>query len=163
MEITILITIFVLKLIDCSSGTLKNLYLIQKNYLISALLSALGSLVWYITVLLGVKANGAYSAIVIAIATFVGSYCTAIIFKSKQKEKVWTFNLTMASTKEAAELEKYCKEHSVQYAIVPCLNDRYYCKLFSKSKKQSLVIKNIISNFKNSEIQVLIESTMSEA
>ena len=163
METTILITIFALKLIDCSSGTLKNLYLIKNNYLVSALLSALGSLVWYITVLLGVKANGIHSAIVVAIATFIGSYYTAMIFKSKQKEKVWTFNLTMAFKSEAAELEKYCRSHSIQYAIVPCLNDRYYCKLFSKSKKQSIVIKDIISNFKNSEIQILIETTMSEA
>ncbi|GAA0785810.1 hypothetical protein [Hathewaya limosa] len=91
MEILI---VFLLKLLDNTLGTMKNICLTREKFFFSSLLAALSTTVYMIAVVRMAKSNDILSIIAICVATFIGTLIPGVVFKRSEKEKLYIFDIT---------------------------------------------------------------------
>ena len=77
------------------------------------------------------------------ISNLVGVYLAKVIVEKTKKERLWTITATVRGTNKDF-LENSLKFRGVQYTLIPCANDRYLFNIYSKSKGESLIIKEIL-------------------
>lgn len=104
MEILI---VFILKLIDNTLGTIKNILLIKEKFFSSSLLAALSTTVYMLMVVKMAKSDGILSIMAIFAATFIGTLIPGLVVKKSEKDKLYIFDITadnMDSGKEFADI-----------------------------------------------------------
>ena len=150
MEILI---VFLLKLIDNTLGTMKNIFLNKEKFFWSSLLAALSTTVYMITVVKMAKSDGIISIMAIFAATFIGTLIPGLAVKKSEKDKLYIFDITadnMDSGKEFADILR-----SANIATKTCvvynnvmkktLSIKAYCANREESK---MVNENIYPDFK---------------
>lgn len=103
MEILI---VFLLKLIDNTLGTMKNIFLNKEKFFWSSLLAALSTTIYMIAVVRIAKSDGIISIMAIFVATFIGTLVPGLVVKKSEKDKLYIFDITadnMDSGKEFAD------------------------------------------------------------
>lgn len=150
MEILI---VFLLKLIDNTLGTMKNIYLARGKFFFSSLLAALSTTIYMIAVVRMAKSDGMLSIIAICAATFIGTLVPGLAVKKSEKEKLYIFDITadnMRSGKEFADILRSANiaiKTSIVYdkMMIKTLSINAYCT----NREESKMVNEIISpNFK---------------
>jgi len=139
MEILI---VFLLKLLDNTLGTMKNIYLVREKFLFSSLLAAMSTTVYMVAVLRMAKSDGILSIIAICAATFIGTLIPGLVVKKSEKEKLYIFDITadnMHSGKEFADILRIANiatKTSVVYdkTMIKTLSIKAYCANREESK-----------------------------
>lgn len=139
MEIFI---VFLLKLLDNTLGTMKNIYLAREKFLFSSLLAAMSTTVYMIAVVRMAKSDGVFSIIAICAATFIGTLIPGLLVKKSEKEKLYIFDITadnMNSGKEFADILRIANiptKTSVVYdkMMIKTLSIKAYCANREESK-----------------------------
>lgn len=146
MEILI---VFLLKLLDNTLGTMKNIYLNRQKFFFSSLLAALSTTVYMIAVVRMAKSDGILSIIAICAATFIGTLIPGLVVKKSEKEKLYIFDITadnIDSGKEFADILRSANiatKTSVVYdkMMIKTLSIKAYCN----SRAESKIVNEVIS------------------
>lgn len=87
--------------------------------------------------------------IIIVVATYItnrlGVYLAKVIIDKRNPDKFWTINATLRTSH--IEIEKQLQKRGVKYVIVPALNDRFLASIYSYSKAESALIKEILDKY----------------
>lgn len=145
MEILI---VFLLKLLDNTLGTMKNIYLTREKFFFSSLLAALSTTVYMIAVVRMAKSDGILSIMAICAATFIGTLIPGLVVKKSEKEKLYIFDITadnMDNGKEFADILRSANiatKTSVVYdkMMIKTLSIKAYCANREESKMVNEVI-----------------------
>lgn len=139
MEILI---VFLLKLLDNTLGTMKNIYLAREKFFFSSLLAALSTTIYMIAVVRMAKSDGILSIVAICAATFIGTLIPGLVVKKSEKEKLYIFDITadnMHSGKEFADILRSANiatKTSIVYdqMMTKTLSIKAYCSNREESK-----------------------------
>lgn len=145
MEILI---VFLLKLLDNTLGTMKNIYLAREKFFFSSLLAALSTTIYMLAVVRMAKSDGLLSIMAICSATFIGTLIPGLAVKKSEKEKLYIFDITadtMHSGKEFADILRNANialKTTIVYdnMMVKTLSIKAYCA----NRKESKMVNEII-------------------
>jgi len=110
MEILI---VFILKLIDNTLNTMKNMFLIKEKFLVSSLLAALSTAVYMVTVMKMSKSDGIISIIAIFAATFIGTLIPGVAAKKAEKDKLYIYDITADNIKNGKKFADILREANI--------------------------------------------------
>lgn len=139
MEILI---VFLLKLLDNTLGTMKNICLTREKFFFSSLLAALSTTIYMIALVKMAKSDGLLSIMAICAATFIGTLVPGLVFKKSEKERLYIFDITadnMHSGKEFADILRSANiatKTSIVYdkMMIKTLSIKAYCANREESK-----------------------------
>jgi uncharacterized protein YebE (UPF0316 family) len=146
MEILI---VFLLKLLDNTLGTMKNIYLARGKFFFSSLLAALSTTIYMIAVVRMAKSDGIFSILAICAATFIGTLLPGLAVKKSEKEKLYIFDITadtINSGKEFADILRSLNiaiKTSIVYdkMMIKTLSIKAYCA----NKEESKLVNEFLS------------------
>lgn len=145
-----MIMFFILKLLDCTFGTLKNIFLFKNKHFWSALVYTV-STYFYLTMMITLTENDSILAkLIICSATFIGTYLPSkFIYKlDNRHDKLYIFDITsidMASGKLFADdIRKRDIAIKSYKAYDSEMNKVLCCKIYCETKKESKIIKELI-------------------
>jgi uncharacterized protein YebE (UPF0316 family) len=160
-----LIILFALKLLDTTLSTLKNIFLIKGMFFLSASCSTF-AMYFYLTMLTNLNKNSTNLAIaVVCLSVFVGSYFPQVVVERREKDKVYVFEILPYENAVGKQLADELKE--LAYIVHPYKGyneekQEVLCsKVFSKTKKDSIIIENIIEGLCTYSITETIEMKQS--
>lgn len=110
MEILI---VFILKLIDNTLNTMKNIFLIKEKFLVSSLLAALSTAVYMVTLMKMAKSDGIISIIAIFAATFIGTLIPGVAVKKTEKDKLYIYDITADNINNGKEFADILREANI--------------------------------------------------
>lgn len=150
MEILI---VFILKLIDNTLNTMKNIFLIKEKFLVSSLFAALSTAVYMVMVMKMAKTDGLISIIAIFAATFIGTLIPGVAVKKTEKDKLFIYDITADNINNGKQFADILREAniatktSIAYnnEMAKTLSIQAYC---SNRNESRLVDENIHSTFK---------------
>jgi len=146
MEILI---VFILKLIDNTLGTMKNIFLIKEKFFISSLLAALSTAVYMFMVIKMAKTDDVISIIAIFTATFIGTLIPGIAVKKIEKEKLYIYDITADNIDNGKEFADILREANIttktSIAYNNVMDKTLSIKAYCSNKKESRMINDIIS------------------
>ncbi|HCL4455092.1 TPA: hypothetical protein N2D10_003118 [Clostridium botulinum] len=143
-----LLTLFILKLLDCAISTLKTLLLIKEKDFLSSLCTA-GSQFFYLTLLVKItKDNSNLGIFVICLGALIGSYLPKFIIRRTDKDKTWIYEILPQSTQQSQEIADMLRNNNLEVFTIKGYNfdvDKILTiKAFSNNKEESNLIENLI-------------------
>lgn len=87
---------------------------------------------------------------VIIITTFVtniiGVYFAKWVLEKTKKERLWTIMATLRRNHKET-VEQALQARSIQYTLIPAENDRWFANIFSHSKAESAMVREILQTY----------------
>lgn len=80
------------------------------------------------------------------LTNIVGVYLAKVILEKFQKEKLWTI-MTTCKIVDKDPIEKELHRRDIKYVSFLAENNRYFLNIFSHSRAESALIKEILGNF----------------
>lgn len=150
MEILI---VFILKLIDNTLNTMKNIFLIKEKFLVSSLFAALSTAIYMVMVMKMAKTDGLISIIVIFAATFIGTLIPGVAVKKTEKDKLFIYDITADNINNGKQFADILRESNIATKTSIAYNNEMdktlsiqaYC---SNRYESRLVDENLRSTFK---------------
>lgn len=144
----IIITSFLLKLLDNTLSTMKSIFLQKGKYMLSAILNA-GSAFFYMVAMKNVITNDSFGGILaMVLATFLGSIIPSTLINKLEKDKLYIFEVTSNSFEEGVKFADEVRKYDIPIKTLVAYNEGtekvLSCKIYCSSKTESLLIKNII-------------------
>lgn len=143
-----LLLLFTLKLLDCSIGTFKNIFMIKGKNFLSSLCNTV-AMYFYLTMLTNLNKNTTIQGIiVICIATFIGSILPQLVSDKLSKDNAWVFNITPSTNELGKYLADDLRDNNIPIHTFKGYNDnkeQVLCiKAFSESKIDSILLEQLI-------------------
>jgi uncharacterized protein YebE (UPF0316 family) len=139
-----LLELFILKLIDCALGTLKNVFIIKNKNLLASLTVSFSSFFFYLGVVRLTEVKGYLGISIVSLAVFLGSYITLFTMDKLEKERIFVFNITASSFDEGLSFIETLKENSFKVLSHKGYdkhgNKTLSMKVFSYSKDESTLL-----------------------
>lgn len=153
-SIIIFITI---QFVNVLLSTLKSIITVNGSKETAAVINAISYTFGAVITKLITKQNFGVIVGITFISNLVGVYLAKVIVEKTKKEKLWTITATVRGANKDS-LEHSLKFRGVQYTLIPCANDRYLFNMYSKSKGESLIIKELLgeSNAKYNIVENII-------
>lgn len=77
------------------------------------------------------------------VTNMVGVYAAKWLMEKTRKERLWTVMATIRSAHKD-DVEEQLQKRGIQYTLVPAENDRWFINIFSHSKAESAMIREIL-------------------
>lgn len=77
------------------------------------------------------------------VTNMVGVYVAKWLMEKTRKERLWTVMATVRSAHKD-DVEEQLQKRGIQYTLVPAENDRWFINIFSHSKAESAMIREIL-------------------
>lgn len=143
-----LLILFILKSLDISISTVKNLLLIKNKNFLSSLANSIAAY-FYLVMLVHLNKNSSTSAIVvICIATFMGSFLPTLLMSKLEKDLYFIFDIIPPDKQTGKELADTLRENNIPIQTYRGYNeDRevILCiKAFSENKTESILIEETL-------------------
>lgn len=153
-SIIIFITI---QFVNVLLSTLKSIITVNGSKETAAVINAISYTFGAVITKLITKQNFTVIVGITFISNLVGVYLAKIIVEKTKKERLWTITATVRGASKDF-VENSLKFRGVQYTLIPCANDRYLFNIYSKSKGESLIVKEILggSNAKYNIVENMI-------
>jgi uncharacterized protein YebE (UPF0316 family) len=146
MEILI---VFILKLIDNTLNTMKNIFLIKEKFLVSSLLAALSTAVYMVMVMKMAKTEGIISIIAIFVATFIGTLVPGVAVKKTEKDKLYIYDITADNINNGKEFADILREANIATKTSIAYNNEMYKTLsiqaYCSNREESRMVNDHIS------------------
>ena len=148
---------FLLKFINNCLSTAKTITVSKGNYFLGALFNALSELFYLLVMVKVIKSNDIFSMIVVCIAVFFGTYLTGVTFKSKQKERLYVFDVTSDNLENGIRFADNVRQLNIPIKTYKTLdtnmNKCLSCKVYCSTKEESKLIEGLmLPNFKYNQI-----------
>lgn len=80
------------------------------------------------------------------ITNLIGVYIGRLITDKRKPVKLWTITATLKED-VPADIEDNLKKRSIQYTLLPALNNRHLITIFAYTKAESALIKEILDAY----------------
>ena len=134
--------IFFLKFIDSILTTFKSIYLFKNKQLLSSIFGAIANFVYMLILV------DTHKAMLVGLATFMGSQVSFIITNRFEKDKVFLFDVKGTEKEASKQFADVIRENNIPILTYLGYNDFHEkvlcCKIYSQSKEQSHLIKSLI-------------------
>ena len=139
-----LIIIFItIQFVNVLLSTLKSIITVNGSKETAAVINAISYTFGAVITKLITKQNFTVIVGITFISNLVGVYLAKVIVEKTKKERLWTITATVRGANKDF-LENSLQFRGVQYTLIPCANDRYLFNIYSKSKGESLIVKEIL-------------------
>lgn len=144
-----ILMVFILKLIDNTLNTMKNIFLIRERFFVSSLLAALSTTVYMVTVMKMAKSDGIISIIAIFTATFIGTLIPGVAVKKTEKDKLYIYDITADNIDSGKEFADILREANIATKTSIAYNKEMYKTLsiqaYCSNKEESRMVNDNIS------------------
>lgn len=144
--VTIEILLFAaIQIVNVVLATVRSILTVNGSKLTAASISSISYTIGAITTKLLTQQTFEVVVIVTFLTNLIGVYIAKLILEKSKKAKLWTITATLRSDdKDTVETE--LKRRGVQFTLCPALNDRFLIDIFSYSKGESTIVKEIMRN-----------------
>lgn len=80
------------------------------------------------------------------VTNMTGVYAAKWLMEKTRKERLWTVMATLRSSNKD-DVEELLKMRGIQYTLIPAENDRWFANIFSHSKAESALIREILQKW----------------
>lgn len=147
MDKTIIIFITI-QFVNVLLSTLKSIITVNGSKETAAVINAISYTFGAVITKLITKQNFAVIVTITFLSNLIGVYLAKVIVEKTKKERLWTITATVRGINKNS-LEQSLQFRGIQYTLIPCENDRYLFNIYSKSKGESLIIKEILGGHKS--------------
>lgn len=156
-----LLILGVIKFIDNSISTCKNILLYKGRYILSSFMVFLSTLIFCFVVSGISKANSLPMIITISVSSALGSLITSFISYRFEKDKTYINIITCSDLEEIKYLHEYLTDHKIKHILLQSYNldwePNLSIEIFAKTKQQSKIIDNFIKNNETKFLREIIE------
>ena len=156
-----IIVAFLLKLIDNALSTVKTIFLQKERYFLGAMFNALSTFFYLIAIVQIAKSNNLFSIVAMCIATFLGTYLPGILIKKSEREKLYIYDITANEFNAGKEFADEVRNTNIAIKSYVSYDDELNkvlsCKVYCTTRKESIVINNLIPDTFKYHIYVPIE------
>lgn len=142
-----LIFFVVIQLLNVIVSTFKSILTVEGSKHSAALINAVSYTFFVVTTKLTMDYSFEFIIITTFLTNYIGVYFSKWYMEKRRKERLWTITATIRKD-VVSKIELSLKKRSVKYAIIPAYNDRLLLNMFSYSKAESLLIKEILDKYK---------------
>lgn len=141
------LSIFIcIQLITTIISTIKSIATINSDKSTAAIINAISYTFGAIVTKFITKQDLETIIIVTFFANLIGVYIGKIIMEKTKKERLWIFNATVKIT-ESSHVETDLQIRHIPYTILKAKNEREFFTIFSNSKGESVLIKEILEKY----------------
>lgn len=134
------------QLVNVIIATIKSIVTVNGGRMSASVISAVSYTFAAVITKLLTTQSFAVAIVVTFITNIIGVWLGKYIMDKREPERLWTVNATVRG-KEKQELEKKLLKRSIQFILLPAENDRYLYTIFARSKAESSLLKEILSEF----------------
>lgn len=142
------------QLLTTMLSTAKTILTVQASKSVAALINAISYTLGAIMMKLLTKQDMGVVISVTFFCNLIGVYTAKFIIEKTRKTRLWIVNATVKNNLRDS-VEKKLRERQIQYTLVEAKNNRSFFSIFSYSKGESILIKEILEeyNIKHSIIE----------
>lgn len=142
------ITLFVIiQLINVVLSTIKSILTVSGSRWTAAIINAISYTFGAVVTKLITEQNVSIVITVTLFTNIIGVYFAKWILDKTKKERLWSIVSTIKSD-DKDKIETELLRRGIQFTLVPAANERYHVTLFSYSKGESLLIKEVLESVK---------------
>lgn len=141
-----LIIFILVQLITTILSTAKTVLTVEASKTAAALINAIAYTLGATLTKLITKQNIEVVILVTFFSNLIGVYIAKAILEKIRKTRLWVINATVKNELKA-EVEAALLERNIQYTLVQAKNNRNFFSIFSYSKGESILIKEILDKY----------------
>ena len=154
------ILLAVVKILDNVILTAKTIATYKEQKILSSILVIIAQLIFYLVIEQVIKDNTILSIIIVSVSSGIGNLLAFFINDKFKRDTKWTFVITSSDVEDIKILCNYLVNNKIKYIA----NDGYNRKgeptihvmAFSKTKNDSRLIENYLSNTKSKYLKEII-------
>lgn len=147
-----LLYVFILKVMDCSLGTLKTVFLVKDRFFISSLLNSLSAALFIFVADAMANAPSEQKlliAAVIFLANVIGGYVPPKMIEKMSTDRLFVYVITSQTFDEGKHLADTIREKGVAVSTSVSYNDKLekvlVCNAYAKNRHDSRQIESVLS------------------
>lgn len=145
---TLALVIFILiQFVNVMLSTMKSIATVKGTKMMASLMNAISYTFGAVVIKLITQQSFPVVVVVTLLTNLVGVYAAKWLLEKMEKEKLWTIVATVKK-QEGEHIESELKRRDIQYTIAPAYNSRLIINIFSYTKAESELIKEILVNDK---------------
>lgn len=134
-----------IQIVNVVLSTVRSILTVNGSKMTASLVSSISYTVGAITTKLLTQQNFEVVIVVTFLTNLFGVYIAKLILEKSKKAKLWTITATLrGGDKDMVESE--LMKRGVKFTLCPALNDRFLINIFSYSKGESTIVKEIMDN-----------------
>lgn len=137
----------VLQLLNVFISTIKSVVTVNGSRLSAALVNSISYTFGAVITVLLVKQPFVIALCVTFTTNLIGVYLAKLLLERTRRIKVWNISATIY-LKDSERLQAMLKERSIEYTLLPAENNRCLLFIYSYSKAESLMAREILSTCK---------------
>lgn len=143
-----LIIFISIQLITTIISTVKSIVTVNSSKSVASIVNAISYTFGAIVTKLITKQPFEIIIMVTFFANLIGVYIAKYIMEKTKKERLWIFNATVKTVKSDF-MEIDLQNRNIQYTILKAKNHRDFFTIFSNSKGESALIKEILEKYES--------------
>lgn len=143
---TDLLIFIAIQLVTTIVSTAKTILTVQASKATASIVNAFSYTLGAIMTKLITKQDLEIIIIVTFFSNLVGVYIAKLIIEKTRKTRLWIVNATVKSELRE-QVEKDLLDRSIQYTLLKARNNRDFFTIFSNSKGESILIKEILEKY----------------
>lgn len=145
--LTMDIAIFVLlQIINVILSTVRSILTVSGSKMTASLMSSVSYTVGAVITKLLTQQAFEVVVVVTFFTNLVGVYAAKLILEKTKKERLWTITATLRGEQKDG-MEKDLLNRGVKFTLCPALNDRFLINIFSYSRGESAIVKEILQKY----------------
>lgn len=145
MIVDIGVIVFALiQIVNVVLSTVRSILTVNGSKLTAALVSSISYTIGAVTTKMLTEQAFDIVIIVTFITNLFGVYLAKLILEKTKKEKIWTVSATLR-TENKDIVESALLKRGVQFTMCPAVNDRFLINIFSYSRGESAIVKEIMN------------------
>lgn len=141
-----LVVFIVIQFLNVIISTIKSILTVKGGKATAALINAVSYTFGAVVTKLLTQQSFGVVICVTLLTNIIGVYLAKAILEKFQKEKLWTI-MTTCKVEDKDSIEKEFRRRDIKYVSFLAENNRYFINIFSHSRAESALIKEILSNF----------------
>lgn len=141
-----LIVFIVIQFLNVIISTIKSILTVKGGKATAAIINAVSYTFGAVVTKLLTQQSFGVVICVTLLTNIIGVYLAKAILEKFQKEKLWTI-MTTCKVEDKDPIEKEFRRRDIKYVSFLAENNRYFINIFSHSRAESALIKEILGNF----------------
>lgn len=133
----------IIQVVNVILSTVRSILTVNGSKLTASLVSSISYTIGAIITKMVTQQNFEVIIVVTFMTNLIGVYVAKLILEKTKKERIWTVTATLRpDTKDLVEGELL--KRGVKFTLCPALNDRFLISIFSYSRGESTIVKEIM-------------------
>lgn len=141
-----LLIFIIVQIINVIISTIKSVITVNGSKEMAAIISAISYTFGAIITKLITKQSFEVVVVVTFFTNLFGVYIGKLIVDKAKKDRLWTFAVTI-KTKDEEEMQENLQKRGIKYVLINARNNRSFFNIFSQSRGESAIVKEILDQF----------------